>query len=89
MSNREKNVKIKVKSARRNQKFIQRANEELYLRAVVGEFHKAYLEIELGCEKEYFEELQARIAALQSNVEVVETVEETSYEEVPESFENI
>ena len=78
-----KKVKIKVKpkrvtrAERKKAKFVQRANEELQLCALVGEFHKAYLEIEFGCEQERFDKLNARLATLQPAVEVVETVEET------------
>ncbi len=80
MSNK---VKIKVspkrvaRAERKKAKFIQKASEELRLRILAGEFHKAYLEIELGCEQEKFEKLQARLAELQPKVEIVETVEET------------
>ena len=66
-----------ARAERKKAKFIQRASEELRLRGLAGEFHKAYLEIELGCEQEKFEALQARLAELQPKVEVVETVEET------------
>lgn len=66
-----------ARAERKRAKFIQRASEELRLRVLAGEFHKAYLEIELGCEQEKFEALQARLAELQPKVEVVETVEET------------
>lgn len=66
-----------ARAERKKAKFIQRASEELRLRVLAGEFHKAYLEIELGCEQEKFEALQARLAELQPKVEVVETVEET------------
>ena len=66
-----------ARAERKRAKFVQRASEELRLRVLAGEFHKAYLEIELGCEQEKFETLQARLAELQPKVEVVETVEET------------
>ncbi len=66
-----------ARAERKRAKFIQRASEELRLRVLAGEFHKAYLEIELGCEQEKFEALQARLAELQPKVEIVETVEET------------
>ena len=66
-----------ARAERKRAKFVQRASEELRLRVLAGEFHKAYLEIELGCEQEKFEALQARLAELQPKVEVVETVEET------------
>ena len=49
----------------------------MQLCALVGEFHKAYLEIEFGCEQERFDKLNARLATLQPAVEVIETVEET------------
>lgn len=100
MSNK---IKIKVspkrvaRAERKKAKFIQKASEELRLRILAGEFHKAYLEIELGCEQEKFEKLQARLAELQPKVEIVETVEETvvapngetDQEEAPDVFDTM
>lgn len=100
MSNK---VKIKVspkrvaRAERKKAKFIQKASEELRLRILAGEFHKAYLEIEFGCEQEKFEKLQARLAELQPKVEIVETVEETvvapngetDREEAPDVFDTM
>ena len=89
-----------ARAERKKAKFIQRASEELRLRVLAGEFHKAYLEIELGCEQEKFEALEARLAELQPKVEVVETVEtveetvvapegETDNEEGPDVFDTM
>lgn len=80
MKNKEKKVKIKVKPARQtraerqNAKFVQMASEELQLCAAVGAFHKAYLEIEFGCEEAYYENIQARLEELQPAMTIDTTV---------------
>lgn len=53
---------------RKNAKFAQKAREEIQLCSIVGEFHKAYLEIELGCEEAYLERIQARLKELEAQV---------------------
>ncbi|MBQ7391172.1 MAG: hypothetical protein IJV73_00660 [Clostridia bacterium] len=75
MKTREKKVNIKVKpqritrAERQRAKFAEMANEELQLCLAAGEFHKAYLDIELGCEEEKFEELKERLAELEAERE--------------------
>ena len=75
MKNSEKKVKIKVKpkritrAERKEAKLAQKSREALQLCAAAGEFHKAYLDIELGCEEEKFEELKARLAELEAERE--------------------
>ena len=59
---------------RKNAKFAQKAREEIQLCSIVGEFHKAYLEIELGCEEAYLERIQARLKELEAQV-VYDTTE--------------
>ena len=76
------NVKIKVKPARqtrkerKNARFAAKAKEQLILYRQAAEFHKAYLEIELGAEEAYLNALQACLAALQPTAETVVVTEE-------------
>ena len=87
MKKNKKNIEVEVKpkrltrAERRQAKNAQKAAEQLALCRQAGEFHKAYLEIELGVEQARFDEIQARLAALQTpEVETVETVTEEEYE---------
>ena len=72
----------KTRADRKREKLEQRRNEELLICKQNIEFHKAYLAIELGREEIKYEDLQARITALQGAPEGIETVEtvETSLE---------
>ncbi|MBE6699302.1 MAG: hypothetical protein E7584_03560 [Ruminococcaceae bacterium] len=80
MKNSEKKVKIKVKpkritrAERKEAKLAQKSREALQLCAAAGEFHNAYLAIQLRCEEAKFEELKARLAALQLEGETTVTV---------------
>ena len=81
MKKSEKKTKIKVKprritrAERKKIKQAQKAREELQLCTQAAEFHKAYLAVQLGCEQERFDEIQARLAALNPEVETTETIE--------------
>ena len=83
MKKREKKTKIKgtsqrlTRAERKKAKFIQKATEELQLCVLVGEFHKEYLEIDLGREERKLEKLEARLAKLRPKTQVIETVEQT------------
>ena len=83
MKKREKKTKIKGKpqrltrAERKKAKFIQKATEELQLCVLVGEFHKEYLEIDLGREERKLEKVEARLAKLRPKTRVMETVEQT------------
>ncbi len=88
MKNSVKTKQIKVKSKRltradkKNAKLAEKAAEQLELCCEAGEFHKAYLAVELGIEQAKYEMIQARLAELQAPVtvteEVVEAFEEAS-----------
>ena len=71
-----KNNRRKIRIERRNAKIVAVASEQLALYRQAAEFHKAYLEIELGVEEAKFEEIQARLAALQPTQETVVVTEE-------------
>ena len=71
-----KNNRRKIRIERRNAKTVAVASEQLALYRQAAEFHKAYLEIELGVEEAKFEEIQARLAALQPTQETVVVTEE-------------
>ena len=94
MKSRIKKVKKEVKKReerleRQRAKFAQMATEELQLCLLLGEFHKAYLAIELGCEEETIEKLKARLASLMpAEGETVRTVvqEETVGDESFDDF---
>lgn len=87
---KETTVKVKVRpkrmtrAERKRIKRAQKAREELLLCQQVAAFHKAYLEIELAHEEIKYDELQARLAALQTVVATVETVETIQTVEAPE-----
>ena len=91
----ERTVTVKVRpkrmtrAERKRIKRSQKAAAQLALCRQVIEFHKAYLAIEMGYEQANYDELQARIAALQiiPAVETVETVETVEAVEPVETFE--
>lgn len=81
---KETTVRVKVRprrmtrAERKRIKRAQKAREELLLCQQAIAFHKAYLAIEMEHEEIKYEELQARLAALQAVVattEITETVE--------------
>ena len=93
MKKSDKKVKIKVKpkritrAERKKVKQAQTARQELQLCAQAAEFHKAYLAVKLGCEKETFDEIQARLAALNPEVETTEITETVETIETVETTE--
>ena len=82
MKNSAQTMQIKIKPKRltrvekRNAKLAAKAAAQLELCRQAGEFHKAYLEIEYGVEEAKYQEIQARLAALQPVTETVITTEE-------------
>ena len=63
MKSREKTVKVNTST-----NLSQMDNELLALCRQNGEFHKAYLDIEMAYEKGVYEDLQERIAALEEEL---------------------
>ena len=90
---KETTVRVKVrprrmkKVERKRIKRAQQAREELLLCQQAAAFHKAYLEIELANEEIRYDELQARLSALQAVVATVETVETVKEVEAPATEE--
>ena len=90
-----KTVKVKVKpnrmtrAQRKKIKRAQKAAQELMICRQMIEFHKAYLEIEMEHEEIKYEELQARLAALQAVADTVETVETVEAIETVETVEPV
>ena len=90
-----KTVKVKVKpnrmtrAQRKKIKRAQKAAQELMICRQMIEFHKAYLEIEMEHEEIKYEELQARLAALQAVADTVETVETVEAIETVETVEAV
>lgn len=81
-----KNNKRNIRKERKDAKLAAKASAQMTLCRQAGEFHKAYLEIELGAEEAYLNALQARIDALRATPEVVIT-EETV--ETPDTFKKL
>ncbi len=92
---KETTVRVKVRprrmtrAERKRIKRAQQAREELLLCQQAAAFHKAYLEIELANEEIKYDELQARLAALQAVVATVETVETVKEVEAPAAEETV
>ena len=82
MKSNEKTVKVKVKpqrlsrAERKSAKLAEKAAAQLELCRQAGEFHLAYLNVELGIEQAYFDEIQARLAELRAEAETVMAIEE-------------
>ena len=87
MKKNKKNIEVKVKpkrltrAERRHAKNMQTASEQLENYRQAAEFHIAYLEIEHEIEEAKYEEIKARLDALTSAAEVVETVTEEEEQE--------